>query len=316
MKNKSKKEIESKTNNSTEKNTNRNKKTEEEVVEPVSKFLKDEKINILNSLNCTNEKYFVIHIFKNFDINHLVFSIPKFEEFNYTKIEDWVSSGVEFSIQKLNINSIKKMFNTEKPALLYIDQSFNRKKTYLTNEIEDDYDYPENNIFKILQNKSYSEKKNFMFLSAQDNDISTKLIMDLFNINNINYPFILGLRYNKDHKNFIKSVLSKDNLNETNVLIDQFIKGHKRNIFNEEDFDFDDNTFVNEKEIYNELVYKSKENDKTKYEIYMINNLNYKRIIKDRQEDLIYILLTYRKRLETEVINLGFVLLFFHFSFF
>ena len=296
------KDIQSQNNNASKINITKNQiVSKEEAIEPVSKFLKEEKIEILNSLNCTNEINFVIHVFKNFDIDHVFISIPKYEEFNLTKMEDWLSTNVEFSVQKLSMNSIKEIYNIEKPALIYIEKPYNRRKTYLTNEIEDDYELPENSIFKTLQAKSYLEKKNFLFLFAQENDFSSQLIMDLFDIKSIKIPIVLGLRYNKENKNFIKKILSKtEGLNETEKLINKFIKDNKRKTFNEEDFQQNE-IFIEEEDQVKSNVYKSNENEGFKYEIFMIDKYNYKKIISNREEEKIYVLLTYKKKLETEV---------------
>lgn len=280
------------------------KSNEKEAIEPLAKFLKEEKTEILNALNCTNEVNFVIHVFKNFDNNHLYISIPKYEEFNFTKIEDWVSTAVEFSVKKLTLNFIKEIYNTEKPALIYIDKPFNRKTTYLTNEIEDDYELPENKIFKALQTKSFFEQKNFLFLLAQENDFSTQLVLDLFDIRvKSASPIILGLRYNKENKNFVKRVLTTkaENLNEIETSFNNFIKNHKRNILNEEDFLYAQSFVEDESQIKNPL-YRSNENEEYKYEIFIIDHINYKKTISDRTEELIYVLFSYKRKLETKVI--------------
>jgi hypothetical protein len=300
-------ELKIKNKNTTSSNDTKKKKAkskEKEAIEPLAKFLKEEKTEILNSLNCTNEVNFVIHVFKNFDKNHLYISIPKYEEFNSTKIEDWVSTAVDFSVKKLTLNSIKEIYNTEKPALIYIDKPFNRKTTYLTNEIEDDYELPENKVFKALQAKSFIEQKNFLFLLAQENDFSTQLVLDLFDIRvNSATPIILGLRFNIENKNFVKRVLTTqaNDLNETEASIDNFIKKHKRNILNEEDFQYEQSFVEAERQIKNPK-FTSNEKDEYKYEIYMIDYINYQKTISARSEELIYVLLTYKRKLETEVI--------------
>jgi hypothetical protein len=269
----------------------------------VAKFLINEKKKLLNTLNCTNDNNFVIHVFKNFDEKHNYISIPKYDEFNKTKIENWVSSSIELSVKNLNLNSIKSIYENDKPAFIYIDRSFDNKNyNYFNNEkIQEENDNPNNEIFNIMYKKSLKKRNNFIFLKAIQSDFSTKLIMDLFELKQINSPLILGLYYDKENRNFIRNLFTKNNdvkiiENSINNYIKEF---NKKNKTKKNNYILEDNyTFENS---INNPFYKSENHDILKFEINKIDKSNFNKEVNQRENHVIYILFTYKGNLKIEV---------------
>lgn len=283
-------------------NTNSKEQDNFKETEPIQKLLKEEKMEIINSLNCTNENNFFIHVFKDYDINHLFISIPKFDEFNSTKINDWLTNAVELSVKTLTEDSVRFIYESQKPALIYIEKSFSRKKSYLNNEIKDDYSSPENDVFKILYSQSFMNRKKFLYLKANENDYSSQLIMDLFNLKQIKSPLIVGLKYNKINSRFGRKILTRpNNLEDTKALVQKYINENiNENINNEEENQYE-NLIENEDEHIKNPFYLSESDENLKYEIYLFNENNYDREINQRDDKTIILLFTYRRILKDEV---------------
>lgn len=123
------------------------------------KYLKHEKLDIIYSLNCTDDYNFVINVFKNYDESHLSLTIKRYEELNHDQVEKWIKESIEPSVVTLDLKALKNIYFSEKGALIYIEKPYSGKKYYDNEEANQILERPEDENYNILYEFSLTPAK-------------------------------------------------------------------------------------------------------------------------------------------------------------
>ena len=281
--------------NRTEKN-NTKMFNESNIIIP-EKFI-NHKLNLLNVLDCLDEKVFKIHIYKNFDEKHKILEIKNEEIFEKLKVEEWISDSILPSIQSFDLSHFKQIYHNEIPALIYINSPFTNRIVSLKDKEKINNSIYNTEKYKIFFEKSLNERKNFLFFITNENNHSTQLLTDLLNLKTEELPALVGLKSNSKNEVITKKKITKNsNLEEYKKFIDDFIICFKDN---EKDLEKDkENIYYSEDDNFINPIYKSE--NENKCEIYKITRNNYKKEILEREEEGVFILFPYKGNLRPEV---------------
>lgn len=260
------------------------------------KYLKHEKLDIIYSLNCTDDYNFVINVFKNYDESHLSLTIKRYEELNHDQVEKWIKESIEPSVVTLDLKALKNIYFSEKGALIYIEKPYSGKKYYDNEEANQILERPEDENYNILYEFSLKERNNLLFYRTNENDISTKMLMDLVYFNTEELPIIVGLKAYGYKYSIIKKYISRNVASETRTRIEKFVNNFKLNVnlVKTDYFYLHENEKFNTEENY--IFYQAEG-----YEIYKITEDNFNHEIFERNDKTLFLLFTYKRKINEQV---------------